>query len=229
MAFKYNDPKWGEILGQELKNQNMSQVEMAKRMGKTSGTVRMLLRRNNYLLANVRAISQALGKDYVELLLSEESQALLAKARSAGFHPGQEFIQDGIDTAVAKVAKEKEVTESSKKALEEEAKALRVQLADAQSREEELKAKLHAKEDQVKSLETDLGKSGEELKAAHKAIEQERTKFAEAQKEYTSQLASWEKNIQELKDEKREMEYNSKLKIAVLEAKLEVLQPGEKG
>lgn len=208
MSIKYTNPEWGKLIVQELESRGMSQKELAKRMGKTGAAVRMLLKRETITLANVRALSKGMGRDYVELLLSEESKTTLDMVRLTGFHPGAQAIQDQVELEIGKVRQEKFEAENREQALKIQLDALMREFEAEKAKVRELGASIKTQKKEIKSLKENNAEI-EKLMESHQA-----------------ELSKKDKFIGKLRTEKREIEFDTKLKISVLEAKLEVLQPG---
>lgn len=226
MSIKYTNPEWGMLIVQELKARGMSKEELAKRMGKTGGAVRMLLKRKTITLANVRALSKGMGKDYVELLLSEESKATLDKVRMTGFHPGESVIQEQIDLEVKKVRQEKLEVEEREKALQKQIDDLNLELAAEKTKLDEMGVGLKAQEDEITGFMESMAESYTELRELKGTLELERGKLDKLIEEHQIELSEKDMVIDKLRGEKTELEFDTKLKVSVLEAKLEVLQTG---
>ncbi len=219
MAIKYSDPDWGKLFKQELKARKLTYKQLGKGLGKSEDAVRMLLGRENFRLPSVRKLSRYFGKDYVEYFLSDDSKLLLSRARNEGIHPGEAAIQAKIDAGVAGVEEERDRLLATNEALEARVMALEDGLAALQAEQSNLERKQKESKAQLEEERNTNNQTKLQLDVARSQIE-------ELKKKHASELNGKEKAIGELKDAMREQEYEARLKISVLEAKLETLREG---
>ena len=241
---KYTDPDWAQLIKDELKERKLLQKDFARMLGKTPNALRMMMSRDNLGMESIRELSRVLERDFVELLLSEESRTLLASARRLGLHPGQEAIEELIEEGLVEQKAQIENLEERIETLRGENQDLAVEKArlegQLQQKDTELRASFSERErveegsQELKGRLNEAKDEQEAIKALHREAMAEKDTELEGKDEQLAAkdqelskkdkvLKEKQREIEELKMEMKEVSYNAKLEISVLKAKLEIL------
>ena len=221
---KYAKPDWPVLLTALMESRGMRQVDMSKKLEMKSQSIHGLLNRTEHKWPTLQRLSRLLGEDLVVHCLSLETQEVLQKAKAVGIEPGEgnpllDWIEEkarledelvGKTASLDRLTAEVERLGPEKDFLANENERLRKEIERLQGENDQKTARSEQQQANEEGLELKL----RELQKRFDALEEKAR----------SEQKAREAEIRQLKEEKKESEYESRLKISVLEAKLEVLQ-----
>lgn len=217
---KFEQPTWPQILKGKCQNKGLRQVDLVKIMNSRPQSVNTMLNRQNHRLHSIETLSHILEEDLVVHCLSNEAKTVLKTAEEFGIT--YETL-DTLDEFWETKAEESEYARQLKEQLAE-------QQAEIELKEAEILSQKKALEAEKKNVEHHL----RDITRLQAFVEQQQVEISELRAQLNQQAESHieskktqEDIFQQFKSERREAEFESRLKIAVLEAKLEIFQGKE--
>lgn len=216
----FEQPEWPLILKGKCQSKGLRQVDLVKIMKSRPQSINTMLNRQNHRLHSIQTLSHILEEDLIVNCLSNETKAVLEKAIELGIT--YETL-DSLDGFWETKAQESEYAQQLKDQLREQQTVI-------ERKEEEIRGQKTA----LEAEKLAAGHQLEDISRLQAFVEQQQIEISELRAQLTQQAESFQENqktqedsFQQFKSERREAEFESRLKIAVLEAKLEIFQNKE--